>query len=94
MKIVLVCLMLNVPVNNFSHVNSEPPLPGYYKYFWGVNISCSRTQHGDPGGARTPDLRGSGVRGVNHQAAAPPLGENDRILRVSKFRWKIITYLP
>ena len=28
----------------------------------GVNMSCSRTQHGHPG---------SGVRGVNHQATAP-----------------------
>ena len=40
----------------FSHVGMEPQLPGYYQYFWGVNMSCSRTQHGDPGGARTPDL--------------------------------------
>ena len=38
----------------FSHVGTEPPLPGYYQYFWWVNISCSRTQHGDPSGARTP----------------------------------------
>ena len=48
-------LMLNVPVNNFSItfmscVGTEPPLPGYYQYF------CSRTQHGDMSGARTPDL--------------------------------------
>ena len=29
--------MLNVPVNNFqffSHVGTEPPLPGYYQYFF------------------------------------------------------------
>ena len=32
----------------FSHVGMEPSLPGYYQYFWGVNMSCSRTQHGDP----------------------------------------------
>ena len=30
----------------FSHVGTEPPLPGYYQYFWGVNMPCSRTQHG------------------------------------------------
>ena len=32
----------------FSHVGTKPPLPGYYQYFWGVNFSCSRKQHGDP----------------------------------------------
>ena len=32
----------------FSHVGTEPPLPGYYKYFLEVNVSCSRIQHGDP----------------------------------------------
>ena len=63
--------MLNVPVNNFfSHAETEPPLPSYYQYFWGVNMSCSRTKHGDPSGARTP-TSGSGVRGVNNQATAP-----------------------
>ena len=31
----------------FSHVGTKPPLPGYYQYFWGVNFSCSRKQHGD-----------------------------------------------
>ena len=40
----------------FSQVGTEPPLPGYYQYFLGVNMSCSRTQHGDPIWARTPDL--------------------------------------
>ena len=35
-KKTLVCLMLNVPVNIFfSHVGTEPPLPGYYQYFFG-----------------------------------------------------------
>ena len=29
----------------FSHVETEPPIPGYYQYFWGVNVSCSRKQH-------------------------------------------------
>ena len=29
-------LRLYVPVNNFfSNVGTEPPLPGYYQYFWG-----------------------------------------------------------
>ena len=35
----------------------------------GVNMFCSRTQQDDPRGA--PDR--SVVRGVNHQATAPPL---------------------
>ena len=24
----------------YSHVGKEPPLPGYFQYFWGVNMSC------------------------------------------------------
>ena len=57
MDLDLVCLMLNVPVNNFfSHVGTEPQLPRYYKHFLGVNMSCTRTQHGDMSRARTPNL--------------------------------------
>ena len=37
----------------FSHVETEPPIPGYYQYFWGVNVSCSRRQHTDPAEDRT-----------------------------------------
>ena len=37
----------------FCHVGTKPPLPGYYQYFWGENISCSRKQHGDPSGDGT-----------------------------------------
>ena len=25
----------------FSHVGTEPLLPGYYQYFWGVNAKMS-----------------------------------------------------
>ena len=37
----------------FSHVGTEPPLSGYYHYLGGgggggVNMSWSRTLHGDP----------------------------------------------
>ena len=52
-------LMLNILVNNFSvMLGLSHCFLGItvYQYFWGVNISCSRTQHGDPSGARTPDL--------------------------------------
>ena len=32
-------MWFNVPVNNFfSNVETEPPIPGYYQYFWGVNV--------------------------------------------------------
>ena len=33
------CVEVNVPDNNhvsFSHVETAPPLPGYYQYFRGV----------------------------------------------------------
>ena len=39
----------------------------------GVNMSCSRTQHGDLSGPRTP-TSGSGVGVVNHQAGAERTG--------------------
>ena len=58
----------------FRHVWTEPPLPGYYQYFLGVNMSSSRTQHGKPSGARNL-TSGSGVGGVNHQATTPPRNE-------------------
>ena len=41
---------------NFSHVGTEPWLPGYYQYFFGEIVSCSRTQHGAPSQDRTPTL--------------------------------------
>ena len=38
----------------FSNVGTEPPLPGYYQYFFGeVNVSCLRIQHGDLSADRT-----------------------------------------
>ena len=59
----LVCLKLNVPVNNFSvMLGRSPRFLGITSTFFfgggggGVDMSCSRTQHGDPSGARTPDL--------------------------------------
>ena len=49
----------------FSHVETEPPIPGFYQYFWGVNVSCSRKQHTDPAENRTRVSR-SGFRRSNH----------------------------
>ena len=40
----------------FRNVGTEPPLPGIYQYFWEVNVSCSRIQHGDLSEDRSPDL--------------------------------------
>ena len=52
-----VCFFAYRPCKHiFSHVGTEPTLPGNYQYFWGVNVSCSRTQHGDLSEDRTPDL--------------------------------------
>ena len=55
----------------------------------GVNMSCSRTQHGDPSGARTPDfwIRS---RGVNHQATAP---QTDIVVPPLIIHWKYDNYL-
>ena len=40
----------------FSHVETEPHIPGYYQYFWGVNVSCSRKQTHRPGRGSNPGL--------------------------------------
>ena len=57
---------------SFSHVGTEPPLPGYYQYFLGVNVSYSRIQHGDLSEDRTPTSR-SGVRCSNTRPPRLPL---------------------
>ena len=37
-------------VNNFlSHVETEPPIPGYYQYLWGVNVSLLKETTHRPG---------------------------------------------
>ena len=51
-----VSFLLNVPlIFFFSHFGTEPPFHWYCQYFWGVNVSCARTQHGG-GRYRAPDL--------------------------------------
>ena len=91
MKVFWFNLMLNAPVNNFlvmlerNHCFLVIISRTFFYLFivcvcvGGVNMSCSRTQHGDPSGARTPTSR-SGVRGVNHQAPAPPYENISKIL--------------
>ena len=69
----LVDLIFNVPVNNFSHVGTEPPLPGYYQYFQGLNVPCSKTQHGLTREGLAPRTSESRVRGIIHRATAIPI---------------------
>ena len=43
--VLFVCLFVWVEAlrpsqQSFSNVGTEPPLPGYYQYFCGRNISC------------------------------------------------------
>ena len=50
-------LFRNVPVNNFSVMSGQSPrFLDITSTFRGVNVSCSRTQHGDPSEDRTPRL--------------------------------------
>ena len=50
----------------------EPPLPGYYQYFWGLKICLAQGHNTATRVGLKPPTSGSGVRGVNHQATAPP----------------------
>ena len=56
----------------FSHVGTEPPLPVYNQYLWGVNVPCSRTQYALTQVGLELPTSGSGVRGIKHQATALP----------------------
>ena len=52
-----VSFLLNVPVNNFSVMFGwSHRFLGIPSTFRKVNVSCSRTQHGDLSEDRTPDL--------------------------------------
>ena len=58
----LFVLMLNFPVNNFfSHVRREPPLPGYYQYFFGEKCVFAQGHNTAEVGNEHPTTR-SGVR--------------------------------
>ena len=45
---------------------------GITSTFWGVNVPCSRTQHGLTRVGLESPTYGYGVRGINHQATALP----------------------
>ena len=48
-------VFFNVPVNNFTVMSGwSNRFLGIISTFWEVNVSCSRTQHGDPSEDRTP----------------------------------------
>ena len=51
-----VLILFNVPVNLFSHVGTEPPLPGYYQYFLRGKCILLKGKHGDLSEDRAPDL--------------------------------------
>ena len=70
----LVDMILSVPVNNFSvMLGRSHRFLGITSTFWGVNVPCSRTQHGLTRVGLKPPTSGSGVRGIiNHQATALP----------------------
>ena len=47
-EVCIVLFRLNVPVNNFSVMSGRSHrFLGITSTFWGVNVSCSRIQHGD-----------------------------------------------
>ena len=62
----------NIPVNNFSVMSGRSHrFLGITRTIRGVNVSCSRTQHGE-GRYRTPTSR-SGVRGSTTRPLRSPL---------------------
>ena len=66
-------MILKVSVNNFSvMLGRGHRFLGITSTFWGVNVPCSRTQHGLTRVGLEPPTSGSGVRGINHQATALP----------------------
>ena len=66
-------MILNVPVNNFSvMLGRSHCFLGITSNFGGVNMPCSRTQHGLTRVGLEPPTSGSGARGINHQATVLP----------------------
>ena len=50
-----VLFLFNIPVNNFTVMSGRSNrFLSIISTFWEVNVSCSRTQHGDPSVDRTP----------------------------------------
>ena len=71
----LVSLMLNVPVNNFSMLGRSHSFLGITSIFGGMGrgLICVAQGHNTTTQVGLkPPTSGSGIRGVNHQATAPP----------------------
>ena len=68
-------LILNVPVHNFSvMLGRSHRFLRITSTFWGVNVPCSRTQHGLTRVGLEPPTSGSGVQGLPPGHRAPPVG--------------------
>ena len=60
-------------LNNFSvMLGRSHRFLGITSTFWGVNVPCSRTQHGLTRVGLEPPTSGFRVRGINHKATALP----------------------
>ena len=70
-QLCLFVLRFHVPVNTFfSHVGMEPPLSGYYQYFWGVK--CLAQVHNTAEvGFETPTSRSDVWRSTTEQPHSP-----------------------
>ena len=76
----LFVLRLNVPVNNFSHVGTEPPLSAYYQYF--RVVKCLTQVHNTAEVGFEPPTSRSGVRrSTTEQPRSPHKGnvKSDRL---------------
>ena len=64
-----VLCLFNVPVNNFTVMSGRSNrFLGIISTFWEVNVSCSRTQHGDPSEDQTPTSHS----GYRRSSTRPP----------------------
>ena len=71
----------------FSHVGTEPSLPVYNRYFFffflggggGGGICLAQGHNTATRVGFEPPTSGSRVRGINHDATAPPSGSEDKI---------------
>ena len=55
----------------FSHVRTEPPIPGYYQYFSGSKCVFGQGHNTAEGGIEPPTSR-SGVRGSTNRLPRSP----------------------
>ena len=63
---------------------------GITSTFWGVNVPCSRTQHGLTRVGFEPPTSGSRVGGINHQATAFPSVTVNILMIIHRLNIKIV----